>query len=239
MLQVSSLVKTALFSLSQKTQLPRHSSLSHFFPFLRNKQRLLAMVLWEITAITAYFLGLKRTYKLALRIQRRLIGPNHPKIRDFVYRRTRDVFNVAVSVHKNIQERDLEAGRNLGSIILRWLDRMKPSAQIRPHHHLTSSCRPASSPLKVQKPNTTSKAPSDSSSNGKVLFTPLNIRSKILSSVPVSHIMRQGRSSGMNSNQFRRLSVLPQYSVPRLSVERRGLVESVFRKDIAQLMMMS
>jgi hypothetical protein len=40
------------------------------------------MVLWELTAITAYFLGLKRTY----RIQRRLIGPNHPRTRDFVYR---------------------------------------------------------------------------------------------------------------------------------------------------------
>jgi hypothetical protein len=44
------------------------------------------MVLWELTAITAYFLGLRRTYRLALRIQRRLIPPNHPRIRDFVYR---------------------------------------------------------------------------------------------------------------------------------------------------------
>ncbi|BAF07679.1 Os02g0127900 [Oryza sativa Japonica Group] len=44
------------------------------------------MVLWELTAITAYFLGLRRTYRLALRIQRRLIGPNHPRIRHFVYR---------------------------------------------------------------------------------------------------------------------------------------------------------
>ncbi|KAL5207220.1 hypothetical protein ABZP36_031655 [Zizania latifolia] len=44
------------------------------------------MVLWELTAITAYFLGLKRSYRLALRLQRRLIGPNHPRIRHFVYR---------------------------------------------------------------------------------------------------------------------------------------------------------
>lgn len=49
------------------------------------------MVLWELTAITAYFLGLKRTYRLALRIQRRLIGPNHPRIRDFVYRYLRSL----------------------------------------------------------------------------------------------------------------------------------------------------
>lgn len=44
------------------------------------------MVLWEITLGTAYFLGLKRTYKLALRIQRKLISPKHPKIRQFVQR---------------------------------------------------------------------------------------------------------------------------------------------------------
>ena len=42
------------------------------------------MVLWEVTLGTAYFLGLKRTYGLALKIQRRLISPKHPKIRQFV-----------------------------------------------------------------------------------------------------------------------------------------------------------
>lgn len=41
------------------------------------------MVLWEITMGTAYFLGLKRTYRLALKIQRRLICP---KIRQFLQR---------------------------------------------------------------------------------------------------------------------------------------------------------
>jgi hypothetical protein len=53
---------------------------------LEQERRKGEMVLWELTAITAYFLGLKRTYRLALRIQRRLIGPNHPRTRDFVYR---------------------------------------------------------------------------------------------------------------------------------------------------------
>lgn len=154
-------------------------------------------------------------------------------------RRTRDVFNVAVSVHRNIQERDLEAGRNLGSIILRWLDRIKPSAQIRPHDHLPSSSKPVSAPLKVRKPSTSSKTPPDSSSNGKVLFAPLNIRPKILSSVPITRIMGQGRLGGMNSHQFRHISVPPYYSVSRLGVERKGLVEGVFRKDIAQWMVQS
>ncbi|KAG7955869.1 hypothetical protein I3843_11G096400 [Carya illinoinensis] len=77
------------------------------------------------------FLGLKRTYRLALKIQRKVISPKHPKIRQFLHRRTRAVFNVAVKVHHNIQERDIEVGRNVGNWILRWLDRMKPSAQIR------------------------------------------------------------------------------------------------------------
>ncbi|PIN18695.1 hypothetical protein CDL12_08636 [Handroanthus impetiginosus] len=89
------------------------------------------MVLWEITLGTAYFLGLKRSYRLALRIQRKLITPKHPKIRQFVQRRTRNVFDVALKVHLKIQERDIEVGRNFGNWILRWLDRMKPEAQIR------------------------------------------------------------------------------------------------------------
>ncbi|XP_031126422.1 uncharacterized protein LOC116028749 [Ipomoea triloba] len=89
------------------------------------------MVLWEITLATAYFLGLKRTYRLALRIQRRVIRPKYPKIRQFAHRRTRAVFDVVLKFHRKIQERDLEAGRNLGNWILRWLDKAKPTANIR------------------------------------------------------------------------------------------------------------
>ncbi|KNA17885.1 hypothetical protein SOVF_075780 [Spinacia oleracea] len=93
------------------------------------------MVVWEITLATAYFLGLKRTYKLALKIQRRLISAKHPKIRQFVQRRTRIVFDVALRVHRNIQERDIQAGRNVANWILRWLDKKKPSANIRGTPH--------------------------------------------------------------------------------------------------------
>lgn len=38
---------------------------------------------------------------------------------------------MVIKVHKNIQERDIEVGRNVGNWILRWLDKMKPSAEIR------------------------------------------------------------------------------------------------------------
>ncbi|KAH7433529.1 hypothetical protein KP509_07G073500 [Ceratopteris richardii] len=89
------------------------------------------MVLWEITLATAYWLGIRRTYRLALKLQRRLIGPEHPRARDFVHRRTRNVFDIALKVHKEIQSRDLSAGRSLGNFLLRFLDRARPSANIR------------------------------------------------------------------------------------------------------------
>lgn len=37
-----------------------------------------------------------------------------------------------MKVHREIQKRDIEVGRNLGNWILRWLDRMKPAVQIQP-----------------------------------------------------------------------------------------------------------
>ncbi|KAE8690246.1 Dolichol phosphate-mannose biosynthesis regulatory protein-related [Hibiscus syriacus] len=98
------------------------------------------MVLWEIALGTAYFLGLKRTYRFALKIQRRIISRNHPRFHQFAQRRTRAVFDVALTVNRSIQHRDMEVGRNLGNWILRWLNKMKPSVQIRaptgkkPHH---------------------------------------------------------------------------------------------------------
>ncbi|KAL7595812.1 hypothetical protein Lser_V15G30718 [Lactuca serriola] len=111
------------------------------------------MVLWEITLGTAYFLGLKRTYKLALRIQRRLVGPKRPKIRQFLQRKTRSIFDVALKVHREVQQRDIEVGRNLGNWILRWLDKMKPAAQIRSH------------PNSHSHPNSNSHSHSNSKSN--------------------------------------------------------------------------
>ncbi|XAR70659.1 hypothetical protein NMG60_11027580 [Bertholletia excelsa] len=107
------------------------------------------MVLWEITLATAYVLGLKRTFKLALQIQRRLIGPRHPKLRRFVYGRTRAVFDVVLKVQRSIQERDTGVGWSLGNWILQSLDRIKPSAQIpRPPPGIPPSGRNASTNAK-------------------------------------------------------------------------------------------
>ena len=49
---------------------------------------------------------------------------------DFFHSQVRAAFDVALKFHRNIQERDIEVGRNVGNWILRWLDRLKPSAQI-------------------------------------------------------------------------------------------------------------
>jgi len=149
-------------------------------------------------------------------------------------RRTQDVFNIAVSVHKNIQQRDIEVGRNLVNAILRWLDRMKPSAEIRPrlpgppngsseqYRHVSSASRSTG----AQK--TASKAsPHDSS--GKMLFSRLNIRPK---SFPVLPTMTQPNRISASS-QCRRISYTP---FPSVTAKRKSLMEGVFRKDIAQLM---
>eukprot|EP00249_Psilotum_nudum_P012900 c24034_g1_i1 orf=216-944(+) len=89
------------------------------------------MVLWELTLATAYFLGLRRTYRLALKLQRRLLKRGrYPRLRDFAHRRTRNVFDIALSFHEKVQKQDVLAGRSLGNYILRLLDRMRPAANI-------------------------------------------------------------------------------------------------------------
>ena len=149
-------------------------------------------------------------------------------------RRTRDVFNVAVSVHKNIQERDIEVGRNLGNAILRWLDRMKPSAQIRPNppgppngsseqfRHLPSTSKAGG----VRKP---ASKTSTHDSSGKMLFSPLNIRPKSFTILPT--MTQSTRISA--SSQCRRISYS---SFPSVTAKRKYMMEGIFRTDIAQLM---
>ncbi|XP_058224475.1 uncharacterized protein LOC131333760 [Rhododendron vialii] len=170
------------------------------------------MVLWEITLGTAYFLGLKRTYRLALKIQRRLITPNHPKIRQFVHGRTRAVFDVAVQVHQNIQQRDIEVGRSLGNWILRWLDQIKPSAQI----SVPPMGKRFSNTSNMTKHLTYSSLQKTPGRFQR--FSPRNIWPKPFPTIAT--IMRPGTSI-----QYKRLS------------HRRGAFEGVIRKDIMQWML--
>ncbi|KAK7386621.1 hypothetical protein VNO78_26955 [Psophocarpus tetragonolobus] len=97
------------------------------------------MVIWEITLATAYVLGLKQTYRLALKTQRRLLSPT---ICQLLNRRTRAVFDVALKVNQSIQERDMAVGRNLGNSIQQWLDKMKPLAQIHGGSSTNGALRP-------------------------------------------------------------------------------------------------
>ncbi|KAK1575167.1 hypothetical protein Q3G72_003156 [Acer saccharum] len=194
------------------------------------------MVLWEITLGTAYFLGLKRAYRLALKIQRRVISPKHPKIRQFAHRRTRAVFDVALKVHQNIQQRDIEVGRNLGNWILRWLDRMKPSAQIRapsleiPPHGSSPNVNMTSKVMKSSKPKTPGIPTPKNQESDRHLFTASkNIWGKPFPTITM--MMRPPRPAG-TITQYRHLWINRPDTL-RLSYKRDGF-DGVLRKDIMQ-----
>ncbi|XP_031256414.1 uncharacterized protein LOC116117210 [Pistacia vera] len=191
------------------------------------------MVVWEITLATAYFLGLKRTYRLALKIQRRIISQKHPKIRQFAHRRTRAVFDVALKFHRKIQERDIEVGRNLGNWILRWLDRMKPSAQIRgssekPIHGSGPNMNMSNQVTQSSKPKTNGISTSRNQDSDRHLFTSLtNIRPKHFPSIAM--MLRPPRTAG-SITQCRHL-YNSGADMSRLNYKRGGF-DGVIRKDI-------
>ncbi|XWS38783.1 hypothetical protein CRYUN_Cryun19dG0160000 [Craigia yunnanensis] len=195
------------------------------------------MVLWEITLGTAYFLGLKRTYRLALKIQRRIIVPKHPRIRQFVQRRTRAVFDVALKVHLNIQQRDIEVGRNLGNWILRWLDKVKPSAQIRASSHQKSHHHAGNANMNIPKQVTNSSplkmprsilTPRNREADRHIFSSSINMWPKSLPTIA----MMMRRAAG-NMTQYRHLSI---NGPDRLRLNyARG--EGVIRKDIMQWML--
>ncbi|CAN8290359.1 unnamed protein product [Cochlearia groenlandica] len=194
------------------------------------------MVFWEITLGTAYFLGLRRTYRLALKIQRRIVTPNHPKIRLFLHRRTRKIFDVAVSVHKNIQQRDIEVGRNLGNWILRWLDRMKPAAEIRtrpePPRSTSSNIDKAKRLAEPSRPKLPQHANTTQTQQGREsdrhLFSSLkHFRQKPFPTVSMM-IQPPRRPNGTTTTQYRHYSAGSVASYVR---------NDVIRKDILQWMM--
>ncbi|THU56290.1 hypothetical protein C4D60_Mb11t15720 [Musa balbisiana] len=75
------------------------------------------MVLWEMTLATAYFLGLKRTYAIALRIQRRassaLVAPS--SVNSFTGGPVVSLMWWSESF------KACNTGRSTGNSILRWL----------------------------------------------------------------------------------------------------------------------
>lgn len=191
------------------------------------------MVLWEITLGTAYFLGLKRTYKLALKIQRKVVSPKCPKTRQFLHRRTRAVFDVAIKVHRNIQDRDIEVGRNVGNFILRCLDRMKPSAQIRNRSNLPSSGSSSKETMTKHATGTSNhKTPGHSG-----LFKKDSDRQFFTSSKPfpsISRMMIPPNPAGTTIHGRNLSTYTPETFRQNYRVNWSG---SVIRKDIMQWML--
>lgn len=195
-------------------------------------------MLWEITLGTAYFLGLKRTYKLALRIQRRLVAPKYPKIRQFLHRKTRSIFDMAIKVHREVQQRDIEVGRNLGNWILRWLDKMKPGAQIRPGKPTQSNINSA---VKKQLPDSSYQKPPQSHGtsyrrNGdresnRHLFT--STKSWHASYPTISMMMKPAEPVGTNTHYRRFISGLDTFELKSTKFGFNGVI----RNDIMQWMM--
>ncbi|GMI63886.1 hypothetical protein like AT1G32260 [Hibiscus trionum] len=197
------------------------------------------MVLWEIALGTAYFLGIKRTYRLALKIQRRIISRNHPRFQQFVRRRTRTVFDVALKVNRSIQHRDLEVGRNLGNWILRWLNKMKPSVQIRapthqkPHHDAGRAFMNIPKQVTNSTSSKTSRIIQSLRNNeaGRHLFrSSTNMWSN---SFPTIAMMMRPPSAAGNMTQCRHLCSNGRDTL-RLNYVRG---EGVIRKDIMQYML--
>lgn len=148
------------------------------------------------------------------------------------FRRTRDVFDVAVKVHKNIQQRDIDLGRNLGNWILRWLHRMKPSAEIRPQASdvsTNSNNFPKTVASSCQSHVAEDKLKSTKESNDRVQFTSLTSISKNFPTMPM---MMQPISFPNWKSQHRQISNSVLYS---LSFQRRGFA-GVIRDDIAHWM---
>ncbi|GFS29951.1 hypothetical protein Acr_00g0009280 [Actinidia rufa] len=156
--------------------------------------------------------------------------------------RTRAIFDVALKVHLNIQQRDLEVGRSLGNWILRYLDKMKPSAQIRSHSaaKLPSSFSPSTNTTK-QLPNSSHlKIPGnfqkfrtggDRESDRHLFTSSRNMWPKPFPTIAM--MMRPAKPAGTNIQQRHLCFSGPDVS--RLS-QGRGGFEGVIRKDIMQWM---
>lgn len=156
------------------------------------------------------------------------------------YRRTRAIFDIAVKVHRSIQERDIEVGRNLGNRILRFLDRLKPSAQIR------GSPAGGTSTGMMRQVNNAPHQKTLGSTNQKSSFKGMDQESgrHLFSSSkyiwhkplpPITVIMRPPTFPGTTTTQYRHTSYWsPQ--VVRSSCRSAGF-DGVIRKDIMQWML--
>ena len=158
-----------------------------------------------------------------------------------ICRRTRTVFDVALKVHRNIQERDIEVGRTLGNRILRRLDRMKPSAQIRGPVEKPNVAGRTSSSMTKQVSNAqhqktiTPKSSFNQEEPNRHLFSS---SSRFMWDKPfpaITMMMRPPTFAG-RTTQYRQMSFLNSEWMMRSSFRMAGS-EGVIRKDIMQWML--
>lgn len=158
-------------------------------------------------------------------------------------RKTRVVFDIALSVHQKIQKRDLEVGRSFGNCILRWLDRAKPSAQIctsppavpprrnTTKHDIINMSRVPQSQIQNIKAKTKTKTKSSDSAR-RLFSTPWSIRPK---GFPNIAMMMQPPKSITADNQYRQQYNYNSITLCTENMCRIRASQNVFRKDIAML----
>lgn len=148
--------------------------------------------------------------------------------------RTRAVFDVAITVHRKVQERDLEVGKSLGNFILRWLDRIKPSAQIRgppsrpPIDGGSSSMTKHATGTSNQKP--TGYTGSSKRDSDRHLFT--STRPKVFPTI--SRMIRPPNPAGTTIHGRHLSTYTSEIDRPNYRV---NWSEGVIRKDIMQWML--
>jgi len=150
-----------------------------------------------------------------------------------LHRRTRAVFDVAIKVHRNIQERDIEVGRNVGNFILRCLDRMKPSAQIRNRSSLPTSGSSSKETMTKHETGTSNHKPPGHSG----LFKKDSDRHFFTSSKPfpsISRMMIPPNPAGTTIHGRNLSTYSPETFRQNYRVNWSG---SVIRKDIMQWML--
>lgn len=152
-----------------------------------------------------------------------------------LHRRTRAVFDVAIKVHRSIQERDIEVGRNVGNFILRCLDRIKPSARIRgPSHPSISVGNSKESTTKPTAGTSNHKPPSHSvpfkKDSDRHLFTALTPKPF----TSISRMMIPPNPAGTTFHGRNLSTYTPEVFRQNYRVNWSG---SVIRKDIVQWML--
>lgn len=149
------------------------------------------------------------------------------------------MFDVALKVHRNIQERDIEVGRNLGNRILRWLDRMKPSAQIRgsPPPGSTSNSGPSISMTKQMKSSGNQKSPGNFSTpkNGESDRHMFSSRVMWSRPFPTIAVMMRPANRWGSLTQHRHMS-MSRHDLP-MQEYVGGKWDGAIRKDIMQWML--